>query len=542
MSAFGQAGFGSMNRRNQLRAQGQLDPYGQQVRAAKQVPTLNIYQTQGTQQATGQQQAPSQSQPAQQPAAAQPSAPAMPAYSPSYSAGTAQPIAPQTQGTPYSAQPKQDWLQSMSDDELKKSLSDWTAAGTSGTGGAFVDANLKAATAELARRGQSFNATDARRQQLQGDVDRVNRQISEWNDRAQPGQPRIGETFLVNGQPDQQWMQANQYWAGQRRQAQDALNAFNSSNAPASADTVPFLADPNRYSSSQSGPGYAARVAAAEQQWSSTPAGSQQIGNWQNNPSSVARERQQERATREAEMAAQWRASEALGQQANASERLYVQTGFGQRQFQRGDENVTEMAPSYGIAGLGQSHLPRYRQLADGTMQRVDQADRAPIGGWGPPGRAQPIQPQSQGTTYQSQPMVNDRPMRSIEDDMAADREYERQNGWWAQESARRGIDQSTGAPLAGRTNEQAAYADFVSSPQPIGPEPPQFNFDTSRLQAQQDQLMQQSNAAVYKALRRDSSQGNQSPMVSGANDRLRRMLSQNMMLDTWRKKQQAGG
>jgi len=282
MSAFGQAGFGSMNRRNQLRAQGQLDPYGQQVRAAKQVPTLNIYQTQGTQQATGQQQAPSQSQPAQQPAAAQPSAPAMPAYSPSYSAGTAQPIAPQTQGTPYSAQPKQDWLQSMSDDELKKSLSDWTAAGTSGTGGAFVDANLKAATAELARRGQSFNATDARRQQLQGDVDRVNRQISEWNDRAQPGQPRIGETFLVNGQPDQQWMQANQYWAGQRRQAQDALNAFNSSNAPASADTVPFLADPNRYSSSQSGPGYAARVAAAEQQWSSTPAGSQKR-DWEGN-------------------------------------------------------------------------------------------------------------------------------------------------------------------------------------------------------------------------------------------------------------------
>lgn len=101
MSAFGQAGFGSMNRRNQLRAQGQLDPYGQQVRAAKQVPTLSIYQTQGTQQAAGKQQAPSQSQPA----AAQPSAPAMPAYSPSYSAGTAQPIQPQSQGTPYGADP-----------------------------------------------------------------------------------------------------------------------------------------------------------------------------------------------------------------------------------------------------------------------------------------------------------------------------------------------------------------------------------------------------------------------------------------------------
>ncbi len=106
MSAFGQAGFGSMSRRNQLRAQGQLDPYGQQVRAAKQAPTLNIYQTPSSyQQATGQQQPPSQSQPAQQPAAAQPSAPATPAYSPSYSAGTAQPIQPQSQGTPYGADP-----------------------------------------------------------------------------------------------------------------------------------------------------------------------------------------------------------------------------------------------------------------------------------------------------------------------------------------------------------------------------------------------------------------------------------------------------
>ena len=411
-----------------------MDPYGQQVRAAKQAPTLNIYQTPSSyQQATGQPQAPSQSQPAQQPAAAQPSlqlgAPAMPAYQ------QAQPVQPQSTGTPYSAPPKQDWLQSMSDDELKKSLSSWTAAGTSGTGGAFVDANLKAAKAELARRGQSFNATDARRQQLQGDVDRVNRQINEWNGRAQPGQPRIGETFLVNGQPDQQWMQANQYWADQRRQAQTALDTYNSENpviqtggpgrmrtpeaGPSAGywdrDTWIQTGGPGRASPGTAqpiqpqsqgtpygaDPGYADRVAAAEQQWSSTPAGSQKIGNWQNNPSSVARERQQERATREAEMAAQGRASEALGQQANASERLYVQTGFGQRQFQRGDENVTGMTPSYGIAGLGQSHLPRYRQLADGTMQRVDQADRAPIGGWGPPGRAQPIQPQTQGTSYQ---------------------------------------------------------------------------------------------------------------------------------------------
>jgi hypothetical protein len=43
MSAFGQAGFGSRNRQNQLRAQGQMDPYGNQVRQAKQAPTFNIY-------------------------------------------------------------------------------------------------------------------------------------------------------------------------------------------------------------------------------------------------------------------------------------------------------------------------------------------------------------------------------------------------------------------------------------------------------------------------------------------------------------------
>lgn len=183
-------------------------------------------------------------------------------------------------------------------------------------------------------------------------------------------------------------------------------------------------------------------------------------------------------------MAAQGRASEALGQQANASERLYVQTGLGQRQFQRGDENVTEMAPSYGIAGLGQSHLPRYRQLADGTMQPVDQADRAPVGGWGPPGQAQPIQPQSQGTPYQlpaAQASLEDR-YRAIgmdpqvvqaqrnagntDQEMAqrlealeaqyADGADARDR--WALEASRRGVDPATGAPLANRSDEQAAY------------------------------------------------------------------------------------
>lgn len=144
MSAFGQAGFGSMSRRNQLRAQGQMDPYGQQVRAARQAPTLNIYQTPSSyQQATGQQQAPRQSQPAvsSPPSPASPpttggsipasgGAPApqtgggFPVYGssaapqtggvmPTYdevmrqqsSPGTAQPIQPQSQGTPYGADP-----------------------------------------------------------------------------------------------------------------------------------------------------------------------------------------------------------------------------------------------------------------------------------------------------------------------------------------------------------------------------------------------------------------------------------------------------
>jgi len=248
MSAFGQAGFGSKNRQNQLRAQGQMDPYGQQVRAAKQAPTFNIYQTQ---------------QPAQQPASQQakppatPAAPAMPAYStgqtaqPTATPGTAQPIQPQSQGTPYGADP-----------------------------------------------------------------------------------------------------------------------------------------------------GYADRVAAAAQQWNSTPAGSQQFGNWQNNPSAVARQRQQEMAARNAEMAAAGLASDQLTQQANNTERLYVQDGFAQRQFERDGQNVTELAPSYGIGGLGTEHLPRYRRLPDGTMQRVDQADRAPVGGPGAPGQAQPIPPQAQGTPY----------------------------------------------------------------------------------------------------------------------------------------------
>lgn len=118
MSAFGHAGFGSSNRRNQLRAQGQIgaDTYGQGVRNAMQAPTMNIYSAPQTyQQATGQQ--------AQQPTAApqtnQPSTPAgQPAppafttdseqpdtqtYTPPPSPGTAQPIQPQSTGTTYNS-------------------------------------------------------------------------------------------------------------------------------------------------------------------------------------------------------------------------------------------------------------------------------------------------------------------------------------------------------------------------------------------------------------------------------------------------------
>lgn len=46
MSAFGHAGFGSRNRQNQLRAQGQVstDPHGQGVRNALQAPDMSAYQ------------------------------------------------------------------------------------------------------------------------------------------------------------------------------------------------------------------------------------------------------------------------------------------------------------------------------------------------------------------------------------------------------------------------------------------------------------------------------------------------------------------
>jgi hypothetical protein len=100
-------------------------------------------------------------------------------------------------------------------------------------------------------------------------------------------------------------------------------------------------------------------------------------------------------------------------------------------------------------------------------------ASRQSVGGAS--GSAQPIPPQSQGTPYQSQAMVNDRPMRSIEDDMAADQAFERQNGWWAQEAALRGVDSRTGQPLANRTAEQQQYANFLQSPPTSQQLPPQW-------------------------------------------------------------------
>lgn len=121
MTAFGHSGFGSSNRRNQLRAQGQIggqDPYGNQVRNAMQPPTMTAYQAPAAyQQATGQQPT---SQPATQqlidnyaptggtnyPAPEQP--PAITSGKEAddlgvravVSPGTAQPIQPQSQGTP----------------------------------------------------------------------------------------------------------------------------------------------------------------------------------------------------------------------------------------------------------------------------------------------------------------------------------------------------------------------------------------------------------------------------------------------------------
>ena len=123
MSAFGQAGFGSRNRQNQLRAQGQMDPYGNQVRQAKQAPTFNIYSQQP------------QPAPSSRPATPRPQPASMPAYGgqpqtggpfPTYDSvmgpqatgptptmGQAQPIQPASTGTPYQQAPADEGLQNV---------------------------------------------------------------------------------------------------------------------------------------------------------------------------------------------------------------------------------------------------------------------------------------------------------------------------------------------------------------------------------------------------------------------------------------------
>jgi len=97
MSAFGQAGFGSRNRQNQLRAQGQMDPYGNQVRQAKQAPTFNIYNQQPQ---ASSPQPPRPSTPSQQPTS-------MPAYGGQPQAGGPTPTSPGvTQPSTPPAQPQ----------------------------------------------------------------------------------------------------------------------------------------------------------------------------------------------------------------------------------------------------------------------------------------------------------------------------------------------------------------------------------------------------------------------------------------------------
>jgi hypothetical protein len=120
MNAFGQAGFGSRNRQNQLRAQGQMDPYGNQVRQAKQAPTFNIYNQQP---APSSRSAAPRQQPASMPAGGgQPQTsgpmpmppgvtqPATPPAQPQTAGpmptmGQAQPMPTLSQGTPYGGGP-----------------------------------------------------------------------------------------------------------------------------------------------------------------------------------------------------------------------------------------------------------------------------------------------------------------------------------------------------------------------------------------------------------------------------------------------------
>lgn len=294
MSAFGQAGFGSMNRRNQLRAQGQMDPYGQQVRAARQAPTLNIYQTPSSyQQATGQQQAPSPSQPAQQPAAAQPSAPAMPAYSPSYAAGTAQPIPPQSQGTPpasgasespamsatWNADQGSLWLQQavQTGDDIALLRSGLVDPGTGAWIGRADDpakslwdatafANNYAGNTGWNPMGQgqwSLEPVDRRDGRLLSTLGDPRADVVDWNNMTFRPNPEFVKSPLATAYEME--------LQGKMPQSQWTTPGAAQPIQPQSQGT-PYGADP----------GYADRVASAAQQWNNTPAGSQQR-DWEGN-------------------------------------------------------------------------------------------------------------------------------------------------------------------------------------------------------------------------------------------------------------------
>lgn len=486
MSAFGQAGFGSRNRRNQLRSQGQMDPYGQQVRAAKQAPTFNIYQTQGTQQATGQQQAPSQSQPAPQPAAAQPSlqlgAPAMPAYSQPAapiagsaqgSHGTAQPIQPQSQGTPYGQGPstaRPPALRTMSGmtgtiaSEIAAQyhnaglpVPQWLAQGV----GAIKHKSLKSMyDARYVDPAMWKNASESERIQFLGKrgVDGKllagpdgNPIVDAWSPEklAEMAQPTYGP-----GEDEQVRRNLASYHTPEALAARDRVGAAQPIQ-PQSQGT-PYGADP----------GYAARVAAAGR-----PPGRDASGMSMD----VVRASQdlEQRLRQNDDYVRQLRATDG------------VVLGPNQRWMQpalqpNAPQQVYEIA-GVGVGPDGKTMQPIY-QPAKGKLQLRSQST---------PGQAQPIQPQSQGTPYQppaAQASLEDR-YRAIGMDpqvVQAQRNAGNTNqemaqrlealesqyadgadarDRWALEASRRGVDPLAGAPLANRSAEQAAYHSAAYAP-----------------------------------------------------------------------------
>lgn len=428
MSAFGQAGFGSRNRRNQLRSQGQMDPYGQQVRAAKQAPTFSVYQTQGTQQATGQQRAPSQSQPAQQPAAAQPSlqlgAPAMPAYSQPAAPiagsaqggpGTAQPIQPQSQGTPYGADPgyadrvaaaEQQW----SSTPAGSQKIDWE--GNSVRRGLAEGYSLDMITRGLKRRGRF--AADP-----EGAAKFANQVEQDWIASLSSGLPQKPGPNATAAEHSAYLNASNAY--GRQQKAQQARDeriaaeaAFNDSARTAGEPSQRWIDETRR------------RVI----DWGEVPFGMHPFAFRQN----------------------------LIAGKIDISGRP-----------------VTEETPAWARYDYQRP------QSAPAAIQTIGNT----------PGQAQPIQPQSQGTPYQppaAQASLEDR-YRAIgmdpqvvqaqrnagntDQEMAqrlealeaqyADGADARDR--WALEASRRGVDPLAGAPLANRSAEQAAYHSAAYAP-----------------------------------------------------------------------------